>query len=246
MNHLVAPCVLLACFAVSVQPQQSTPVVLTWDEANGGQHLFLNGQKFKILTGNGFTVTVGLRGNAKYLRVDVSVLNNSTASVDILPATFSVDELDPKEKTLAYVDPEKIIRSAQKKAAWGNALTAMGASMQRQQTTTTTNSMGTVNANASDGSFATGTYSGTSTSTTSAPDYAAQARASEAIRERNAQIASLSERLSENALKANTIAPTQSIGGFAVFASEKKVQKVLVSIPIAGTVFKFPFTFLGR
>lgn len=235
---------LLLLVAASVMAQQNTQMPITCDEGNGCAHQFVNGQKFKILTGDGFTVTAAVRGNAKYLRVDVSVVNNSATSVDILPTTFSVDEVTPKDKSLAYVDPQKIMQSIQRRTAWSNALTAMGAGMQREQSTTNTTNMGTVNISASDGTSATGTYNGSATSTTSKPDYAAQARADEAIRERNAQVATLNGNLSRMVLRANTVAPNQSVSGFVIFESDKKVKSLILSIPIGSVVFKFPFAFL--
>jgi len=250
MNRLFVPCVVLVCSAVptlaqqAIQTQSSNQTVLICDESAGCTHQFVNGAKFKTLTGNGFTVTVSLWGNKKYFRADVSVLNSSTANVDVLPASFDLEEVEPKEKTLAYVDAEKIMRSIQKRVAWGNAMTAMGAGMQQQQSTTTTTSTGTVNATGSDGSYASGTYNGSAVSKTSSPDYAAQARANQVIQQRNQQVAALNEQLSRTALKANTVVPNQNVRGYVFFEADKKVKNVMLSIPVGGTVFKFPFTFV--
>jgi hypothetical protein len=115
--------------------------------------------------------------------------------------------------------------------------------MARQQSTTTTNSNGTVNASSSDGTSATGTYNGTSTSTTSSPDYAAQAQANETIRQRNAALASLSGQLSSEVFKANTVLPNQTVRGMVLFEKDKKTQSLMFSAPIGGTVYEFPFMF---
>jgi hypothetical protein len=127
--------------------------------------------------------------------------------------------------------------------AWANALSAAGAGMQRQQATTNTTSNGTVNVNSSDGTFATGTYNGTSTSTTSAPDYAAQARASETIRERNAMLAIQGSQLSNIALRSNTVVPSQSVSGCVFFQRKGKAANLVLSVPVGDKVFKFPFMF---
>jgi hypothetical protein len=174
------------------------------------------------------------------------VFNGGTAIVDVLPTSFHLDEVTPKPKPLTYVDAAKIIKSAQRRVAWGNALTAMGGSMARQQSTTTTNSSGTVNASSSNGSSASGTYNGSSTSTTSSPDYAAQARANEAIRQRNAALASLSGQLSQEVFKANTVLPNQTVRGIVLFEKDKKTQSLMFSVPIGATVYEFPFTFLHQ
>jgi hypothetical protein len=115
--------------------------------------------------------------------------------------------------------------------------------MQRQQTTTDTTSSGTVNVNSSDGTYASGTYNGTSTSTTSAPDYAAQTRANEAIRQRNAVLAIQSSQLSDSALRSNTVPPDQTVSGCVFFERKGKATSVVLSAPIGEKVFKFPFVY---
>jgi len=235
----------LASISLAQAPaDKPAPKVLLCDENAGCGHQFIEGQKFKILTSDGLTVIVSMAITEKYTRADVSVFNGGTASVDVMPTSFQLEEVTPKPKPLAYVDAAKIIKSAQRRVAWGNALTAMGGSMARQQSTTTTNSNGTVNASGSDGTMATGVYSGTSTSTTSSPDYAAQARANEAIRQRNAALASMSGQLSSEAFKANTVLPNQTVRGIVLFEKDKKTQSIMFSLPIGATVYKFPFTWV--
>lgn len=241
---------LLCAFALCVAPvvgqrlEGSSQTALLCDEGAGCTHQFVNGHKIKILSADGITVSVSMLDTGKYFRADVGVLNTSSASLDVLPMNFSLEETAPKDKMLAYVDVGKIIRSAQTRMAWANALSAAGAGMQRQQTTTETTSNGTVNVYGSDGTNANGTYNGTSTSTTSSPDYAAQARADEAIRERNAVLAMQSGQLSSAALRSNTLSPGQSIGGFVFFQRKGKGTSLLLSMPVGDKVFKFPFAFL--
>ena len=216
------------------------PKVFLCDESAGCTHQFIDGQKFKILTGDGITVVVSLAATPKYLRVDVSVSNGTSSPVDVLPEEFDLEESAPKQKRLAYVDAEKVIRSAQRRVALGNALTAMGGNMARQQSTTTTYSNGTMNASSSNGTYANGTYNGTSTARTSSPDYAAQARADETIRQRNAALASLSGQLSHTVLRDNSVLPNQTVRGVVLFDLDKKAESGSLSIPIAGLLYKFP------
>lgn len=185
----VAVLFVVVSASVSQTPaDKPAPRVLLCDENAGCTHQYIEGQKFKMLTGDGLTVIVSMATTEKYSRADVSVFNGGTAAVDVLPRDFHLEEVTPKPKPLAYVDAAKIIKSDQRRVAWGNALIAMGGGMARQRSTTTTNSSGTVNASSSDGSSATGTYNGTSTATTSSPDYAAQERASQTIQQRNAAL----------------------------------------------------------
>jgi len=245
----IAFAVLFAIASVApAQTQADKPPskVILCDENAGCTHQYIEGQKFKILTSDGLTVIVSMAMTAKYTRADVSVFNGGTTNIDVLPTEFHLEEVTPKPKPLAYVDAVKIIRSAQKHLAWGNALTAMGGGMARQQSTTTTNSTGTINASDSDGATATGTYNGTSTSVTSSPDYAAQARAAETIRERNAAFASLSGQLSHEVFKANTVFPNQTVRGIVLFERDKKAQSLMFSAPVGGTVYEFPFIFIHQ
>ncbi len=227
-------CVPLFCtIHLLAQTANTAQAVLICDESAGCTHQFVNGQKVKILSSNGITVSVSMFDTGKYFLAEITVLNSSPTNIDVLPPNFSVEETSPKPKTLAYVDAEKIIRSAQRRMAWANAFTAAGAGMQQQQTTTNTTSNGTVNVNSSDGTYANGTYNGTSTSTTNTPDYAAQARANEAIRERNATLATQSAQLENAALKSNTLVSGQTIGGRVFFERKGKVSSLALSVPSA-------------
>ena len=49
------------------------------------------------------------------------------------PRIFVLTEVTPKQKPLKYVDGDKVLRSEERRLAFGNALTAMGGSMARQQ-----------------------------------------------------------------------------------------------------------------
>jgi hypothetical protein len=241
----LALALVVSCVA-SAMAQQPTSKVLICDENAGCAHQFINGHKVKILTSDGLIVTASLATGNKYNRADVSVFNGTAANVDVLPTNFGLEEVTPKQKTLAYVDARKIMHSAQKRVAWGNALTAMGAGMQRQQTTTTTTSGGTIDTTNSDGTYSTGDYNGSSTSTTSAPDYAAQARANDTIRQNNTALAAFNSELSRDALRANTVLPNSGVRGFVFFERDKKAQSMTLAIPIGETVYKFPFIFVRQ
>ena len=116
--------------------------------------------------------------------------------------------------------------------------------MATQQITIQTSSSGTVNANSSDGTYTNGTYNGFSTSTTSTPDYAAQARANERIREQNAAVASMRAGLMQTSLKSNSVMPGQSIRGYVYFEREKRATTMKLTVPISGALYEFPFAFV--
>jgi len=241
----VASLGLFPLLSLSVAAQDSPPSGVTknlvCDRGSTCGFGYINGRKYETLaSGNvGIVVTVGIVG--KYLGAKVSVVNDSAGNVDVLPSNFVMTELAPKAKQFKPVDIYKLLRSAGRRMAWGNAMIAAGGSMARQQSTTTTNSTGTVYAGGSDGSSATGIYNGTSTSRTSAPDYAAQARAAETIQARNQSLSdtySVAERV---VLRANTVLPNQSVNGIMIFERDKKATTVMLSGIVGDTIYQFPF-----
>jgi hypothetical protein len=185
---------------------------------------------------------VALGGNAKYARVLIRVTNLSTTPIDVLPDRFTLIETKPKQKTLAYVSYQKIIQADNRRAGWANAINAFGAGMATQQVTTQTNTNGTVNAYGSDGTYANANYNGTSTSTTSVPNYAAQAQARENIRRRREAIAEEAQSLSQSSLLANSLAGGQSISGSVYFQFDKKVEEAVLTLMIDHVTYEFPFT----
>jgi hypothetical protein len=238
---LIAIATMCASPTCAQQPAIPSPKTVVCDESVGCTHQYIDGYKYKILTTDKLTLSVSLGANAKYARVSVTVLNKSTAPIDVLPERFSIDETKPKERIFSYVPFEKIVKSDARRAGWANAINAFGAGMATQQATTQTSTNGTINATNSDGTYSNGTYNGTTTSTTSVPDYAAQAHAQENIRRRREGIAAESDSLSKLSLKANSVLPNQTVSGFAFFDFDKKAQNITVVIPIDGITYQIPF-----
>jgi hypothetical protein len=233
---LIAPAILSQAHDPS-----SVTKALVCDKGSTCGYGYINGRKYETLASEniGIVVIGDIVGN--YLRADIFVTNDSARNVDVMPSNFVLTEVAPKTKQLKYVDVDKLLRSAGRRTAWGNALIAASGSMARQQSTTTTSSTGTVRASGSDGSSATGTYNGTSTSRTSSPDYAAQARAAETIQARNESLADNSSAVSRIILRANTVLPTQSVHGIMLFERDKKATTVMLSGIIGDTIYQFPF-----
>jgi hypothetical protein len=240
---------LLAAFAAQLNGQSAAinaPKTIICDESAGCAHRFIDGVKYKTITTDSLAVTVSLEANTKYARADVIISNRTQKAFDVFPEHFILSETTPKTKDLAYVPFGKILKSDARRASWANAANAFGAGMATQQVSTQTTTNGSVNANGSDGSSAYGTYNGTSTSTTTVPNYAAQAQARENIQRRREALAEESQRLSQTTLKDNSVLPAQTVGGNVYFEFEKKAQVVTLSIPIDGTTYEFPFTMMKR
>jgi hypothetical protein len=234
---LVAP----AALAQALDPSSVTKQLIC-DGPKACSGGYVNGHIYETMAGDEkIGVLVSLAVIGKYVRADIFILNDSQSNVDVLPSNFVLSEVTPKQKMLKYVDGDKLIRSAERQIAFGDAMTALGANMQRQQSTVTTSSTGTVSANGSDGTTATGIYSGRSTSTTSTPDYAAQARAAETIRARDEAFATTADFASRVMLRANTLLPSDSLHGYMFFERDKKEKLVMLSGILGDTIYQFPF-----
>jgi hypothetical protein len=206
---------------------------------------------FKIITdSDGTVVMAGLLESSdnKYFRLNVTVSNYTPTTFDVMPSDFIVETIGHKPKTLDPIAPESIAKSIERHAEWQNYLSSLGAAMARDTSTTrtrtNTSSTGTVSARSSDGIYATGTYSGTSagtsTSTTTTPDYAAMAQAQQQNDQRNAKVEAAIAQMLQTALRANTLDPGESVGGYVYFKSAT-ADALRPRIVIAGKVYEFEF-----
>ena len=244
-NLAMAMLLLLSTLPLLCQDQEPAPSntqkLLCNETTTVCTHKLVNDFTYKTLSTSKAVVTVSIAANGKYTRLDVGITNSGQLQFDVLPTEFAIAVTAPMARVLHMVPPEKIVSSEKHHAGWANAINAMGAGMASQQATTQTNSSGTVQASSSDGAYANGSYNGTSTSTTSVPDYAAQARARENIQRRRAALAAHAAELEQTALRANTVEAGKAVSGFVFFESEKHGEKYVVDLPIDDVVYEFSF-----
>jgi hypothetical protein len=238
--------ILAASLAGTLEAQEPVPatsdLVLVCSQEPSCGHFFADGKLYKTLSTGSIVVSVSLTDTGKYMRADVAVTNNGP-TVDVLPATFVLNSVRPDAKELRYVPPEKMISSARRRAAWGNALAAAGSGMQTTQSTTQSSTNGNVNVYGSDGSSANGTYSGTTTSNTTSPDYATQARTRQQIAERRMALAAASNDLLANSLLATTLTTGQTKAGRVYFERNRHHAEALLIMKVGDDTFEFPFAF---
>lgn len=239
--RVVVPCLLfLSALGVAQSPIPEVTKALVCDGPSTCGISYVSGHMYESIVSDGkIVVLVSLVIDGKYVRADIFVTNGSKGNVDVLPSNFVLTEVTPKQKVLKFVDGDKLMRSAERKLAWGNALTAMSGSMARQQTTTTTTSNGTVNVIGS--APITGTYSGTSMTTASVPDYAAQSQAAQTIEMRNEAFANIASFTQRTILRANTVSAGQNVRGYMFFERDKKEKLVMLSGIVGDTIYQFPF-----
>jgi hypothetical protein len=229
--------------AASLLAQSPKPRLVLCNESIACSHAYQNGQYVQTITEGGHTVSLSAHDTGKYLRVDLTVRNDSAAPFDLMPSSIWARQSDPKEKELKAQNLEKMEHSLNRRTAWANGFTGFAGGMARQQSTTNTTTSGTTSVYGSDGSSANGTYNGSSTSTTTAPDYAAQQRARQQIAMNRQRAASAEQYLEGVALRANTLPAGQSVSGAVYFERGPKTGVVQIGVPVGDTVYQFPVAF---
>jgi hypothetical protein len=146
---------LLSALSTSLASAQSPnslgPKTIACNEATGCTHRIIDGIAYKYISANGLVIGAGMVNDGSHIRAIIGISNNTQGPIDIIPSSFLVEALSPKQKTLKFMPPEKIAKSAEHRAGWANGLSAFGAALATQQNSTETTLSGTVDANSSDG-----------------------------------------------------------------------------------------------
>lgn len=95
--------------------------IARWHQgAPGSATFFTDGSLVESLTANGITVQVSLRNTDWKLRASVAIANNSGQTVHFNPAGFTLDELEPRLRPLAYLHPRGLAKIKARQAYWTN------------------------------------------------------------------------------------------------------------------------------
>jgi hypothetical protein len=89
--------------------------------APGSDEFFSGGSLVESLTANGITVQVSLQDTGWKLRANVAIANGSAAPMHFDPAGFTLDELKPRLRTLAYQNPKELAKALTHQVYWTNA-----------------------------------------------------------------------------------------------------------------------------
>jgi hypothetical protein len=232
---------LLAVLALAAGANAQT--VYRWDAQDPNcTSSLLNGAMLKKTSVNGMTVEVMLHDTGWKNRADVHIENHRAAPFDVHPEQFRLTALDgQKRKELKYYSPDELERSIRRRAGWAGALAAMGGAQQRTTTSQTTQN-GNVDVWGSNGGSAHGTYNGTSTTTTTGPDYEAQRRANEQVRNIGAAANEASAKVQSIAMQPNTIFPSKDLYG-AVYFDRTKSKEVILTVTIGSESFEFHYSY---
>lgn len=205
-----------------------------------------DGANIKIIKFNDTILSVIIGDDGDYLIADTLVINNSKDRLLVNPehaTMFFWKSGDTKQspEVAAAIPGEKIAKKIRTRIAWANALGAIGAGMQTQTATVDTTSSGTVMATGSNGSSATGTYSGTSQSTITTQNTQGQIQEAMNARDRTARANSVGDSYVAMALKGNTLFEKQSTSGLIYF-KRTKAKFAIFTIELGDVLFDFAFT----
>jgi hypothetical protein len=89
--------------------------------APGSDQFYSNGTIVESLTANGVTVQVSLQDTGWKLRASVAIANEGAETVRYNPAGFTLDELKPRLRTLAYQNPKELAKALTHQVYWTNA-----------------------------------------------------------------------------------------------------------------------------
>jgi len=89
--------------------------------APGSDQFFSGGSVVESLTANGITVQVSLQDTGWKLRATVAIANEGAQPVHYNPAGFTLDELKPRLRALAYQNPKELAKALTHQVYWTNS-----------------------------------------------------------------------------------------------------------------------------
>ena len=96
--------------------------IARWQSGAPGSDQFLSGGAVvESLTANGITVQVSLQDTGWKLRASVAIANDGSAPVHFNPAGFTLDELKPRLRALAYQNPRELAKALTHQVYWTNS-----------------------------------------------------------------------------------------------------------------------------
>ena len=89
--------------------------------APGSDQFFSGGMLVESLTANDITVQISLQDTGWKFRASVAIANKSAEDAHFNPAGFTLDELKPRLRTLAYQNPRDLAKAATHQVYWTNS-----------------------------------------------------------------------------------------------------------------------------
>ena len=223
--------------------QSSLPQVNVAKWAQGSpisDSFYRDGALVKVIRNGGIEVRASAFDTGSKMRVQILVVNNSSARVDVVPDQFTLEITQPRQQALKYQDPGQMAKSIKRRAGWSGLAAGLGEASTKT-VTSESQTNGNVSVHDQDGNVSNGTYSGSATTTTTVPDQEARQRSRERVAEIHNRSRNSIAELESVALRANTLEPGTQVEGAVFFSREKKHDEVLLRIPLAALTFEFTF-----
>lgn len=242
--------ILLALAVTGASAQSSPSPTVRWaPDGPGMDKFYVDGKMVKTITFDGITVWVSIgdqrlgteRVHYDKMVAHLGIVNRSDKRLEIAPENIRVEILQPRPRLLQREEAKKIAGKIKNWSAFSAAMGQIAASQQTVQSQSSGQQSGTVY-----GPGASGTYSGTSSTTTTSPDYAARRRADAQAEDLMRSAGAAGADLVRLELKQNTIMPGQEYGGMVIFEREKKAEEAIVRISFDGKILELPFTWPNK
>jgi hypothetical protein len=96
--------------------------IARWQSGAPGSEQFFSGNALiESLTANGVTVQVALQDTGWKLRASVAIANDGAEQIYFNPAGFTLNELKPHLRTLAYQNPKELAKALTHQVYWTSA-----------------------------------------------------------------------------------------------------------------------------
>jgi len=200
--------------------------VVRWHSGQpGSQQLFSAGNLVESITANGITVQVSLVDTGWKLRADVAVANASNEAVTVQPKRFTLDELKPALKSLAYQDPAR-----------------MADALNHQVLRTGTSAAPAPSAVEHHVVFDGGNFSSVAYQRVDPTNYLAQHQAAEHATLKSVPMDTVSQ-IKALALHEATLKSSDKLSGAVWFERDVNSRELSMVIPVGDLIFEFPFSF---
>lgn len=199
--------------------------IARWSAGAPGCDEFLShGRHVESITANGITVQVSVQDTGWKYRANIAISNQSGADVFVSPGIITLDELQPKLRSLPAADPAKIAGAATHQVLWtaANALPSHSAISSQLLQASETQRLA---------------YRESPT-----PDYLnpqmtlASARPAAFARTENVDVQAI-------ALKAGNLPEEQNVAGVMWFTRDAAAHELSMRVPVGDMVFDFAFAF---
>ncbi len=216
-----------------------------WDQRPGAcanstcTMTYYEGVQYLSIVHAGVKVVAGIDHDNKHYRAFIVVRNDSGNPVDIVPTRFRILHVKPVMRESRPIPAQEVAKTVKRKALWSNVFLGFVAGMATTEQTTHTTQSGSVQV-VGPGGAASGTYSGSSTSTTTTPDPAFRRETAQRAQTKSAEAKAVAQSIEIGELRANTVALGQVVSGDTYFDRDKNAETLFLQIPVAGFLYIFP------